>query len=67
MAKLSSGDRNGLPTSDFGLPGRKAFPMPDKSHARDAISGASRSLNVGNITPTQAAQIKAKARSILGK
>lgn len=67
MSKLTLGTRNGLPKSDFGLPERKAFPMPDKSHAKSALSGASRSMNVGNITPSQAAAIKAKAKSILGK
>jgi hypothetical protein len=67
MAKLTSSDRASMPKSDFGLPGRKAFPMLDKNHAREALSGASRALNVGNITPDQAAKIRAKAKSILGK
>lgn len=67
MAKLSAGERGDLPKSDFGLPGRAAFPMPDKNHARAALSGASRALNVGNITPSQAAQIRAKAKRVLGK
>ena len=36
MAKLTTKEREALPKSDFGLPGKKAYPMPDKSHAANA-------------------------------
>jgi len=41
--------------------------MPDKSHARFALTQVSRSLRKGNITPGQAATIRSKASGILGK
>jgi hypothetical protein len=50
MAKLSSGQRKRLPSSDFALPGKGAgksgkgsgsFPIPDASHARNALARAS--------------------------
>lgn len=41
--------------------------MPDKSHARFALTQVGRSLRKGNITPAQAAAIRAKASSKLGR
>lgn len=40
MAKLTSAKRNALPKSDFALPGQRKFPLPDKSHAINALSRA---------------------------
>lgn len=34
---LSSADRKALKDSDFGLPDKKKYPMPDESHVRSAI------------------------------
>ena len=67
MAKLTTAKRNHLPKTSFGLPGKKAFPMPDKLHARLAKSGASRAEHVGNITKAQEKIIDAKADRKLGK
>lgn len=66
MAKLKASTRNALASSTFALPGRK-FPIPDKNHARAALSGASRAEHVGNITAAQAATVRAKAKAKLGK
>ena len=65
MAKLSSSQRKALPKSDFAGPGR-SFPVVDKTHARLAISGATRSYNAGNISKSTENAIKAKARRKLG-
>ena len=35
--KLSFKDRKGLSSSDYGLPKKKKYPMPDESHVRAAI------------------------------
>jgi hypothetical protein len=40
MAKLTSATRNALPSSDFVFPKKRKFPIPDASHARDALSRA---------------------------
>ena len=40
MAKLSSGERNSLPSGDFVFPGSRKFPIEDTNHARDALSRA---------------------------
>jgi len=69
MANLTMAKRNKMPASQFaggGPKGKKGFPMPDKTHARLAISGATRSLHAGNISQGTADRIKAKARKKLG-
>lgn len=64
MAKLSSSQRNALPSSDFALPGQGSgksgkgsgsYPIPDASHARAALSRVS-----ANGTPAQKAAVRAK-------
>lgn len=67
MAKLTTKQRAGLRPSTFAIPSRRGWPMPDKSHARFALTQVSRSLRKGNITPGQAATIRSKASGILGK
>lgn len=65
MAVLSAADRKAMPAKDFAGPGR-SFPAGDKTHARMAISGATRSERAGNISSSEEAAIKAKARAKLG-
>ena len=63
--KLSTEERDKMPKGEFAGPGR-SFPVNDKKHARLAISGATRSERAGNISPSEDASIKAKARRKLG-
>lgn len=64
MAKLTAAKRKAMPKGQFAGPG-KSFPINDATHARMAISGATRSQHAGNISPSTAAAIKAKARAKL--
>lgn len=64
MAKLYQADRQKMPKSEFAGPG-KSFPVNDATHARLAISGATRSMRAGNISASEADSIKAKARGKL--
>jgi hypothetical protein len=64
MAKLDAADRKAMPKKDFAGPG-KSFPDSDPVHARLAISGATRSEHAGNISSSEEAKIKAKARQKL--
>jgi hypothetical protein len=50
-----------MPKGEFAGPGR-SFPVNDKTHARMAISGATRSERAGNISHEEAEHIKAVAR-----
>ena len=65
MAKLTSKQRSKLPKSDFGLPGREAYPMPDKAHAANAKSRATQMENKGKLSASSKAKIDAKANRIL--
>lgn len=66
MSKLTAAKRKAMPKSQFAGPG-KSFPVNDPTHARMAISGATRSERAGNISAGTAAKIKAKARAKLAK
>lgn len=67
MAKLTTKKRNSLSKEEFGLPGKRAYPMPDKSHAINAKARATQMEKAGKLSPSSAAQIKAKANKKLGK
>lgn len=71
MARLSAAARAKVPQSQFGVPSKAGsagakkksgnFPIPDKNHARAALS------LIGNATPAQRPAIRAKANAMLGK
>lgn len=65
MSKLTTKNRNKLPKSDFGMPGERKFPMPDKSHAANAKARATQMENKGKISSSTKSKIDAKANKIL--
>ena len=67
MATLSEKKRDNLPDSKFGLPEEHKYPMPDKSHARNAKARASQQKKQGNLTASEKAKIDRKADRILDK
>lgn len=67
MAKLTARARKKLEPSTFGLPGRRAYPMPDASHAANAKARATQMVSQGKLSPTAKLKIDAKANRILGK
>lgn len=66
MANLTAAKRRKMPKREFAGPGT-SFPIPDKEHARLAISGATRSERAGNISESEETHIKSKARAKLGE
>jgi hypothetical protein len=58
MAKLTTKSRNSLKTSTFAVPGRRAYPIPDASHARNALARVS-----GNGSSAEKAQVRAKVHA----
>ena len=54
MAKLSYRERKKLPTSTFAEPGERKYPIPDASHARNALSRVS-----ANGTPAEKQKVRA--------
>ena len=51
MAKLTSKERKALPGKDFAGP-KRSFPIPDKSHARNALA------RVANKPPAVKAEVR---------
>lgn len=41
MAALTTKQRNALPTSSFAMPDKRAYPIQDESHARNALARVS--------------------------
>ncbi|HEX3941594.1 MAG TPA: hypothetical protein VHX11_08950 [Acidobacteriaceae bacterium] len=66
MAKLNSSARKRIPSSEFGLPGQRKYPMPDRAHAANAKARATQMVKKGKLSPGAAAKIKAKANHVLG-
>lgn len=67
MAKLTAKKRKKLPKSDFGMPGERKFPMPDKSHAGNAKARAQQQYNKGKLSKSSLVKIDAKANKVLKK
>lgn len=67
MAKLTASRRKALPKRDFGEPGKRDYPMPDRSHAANAKARASQQERAGRISAATKAKIDAKANRKLGK
>jgi hypothetical protein len=75
MADLPAKKREQLPAKEFGLPEKartKAakkepgnYPMPDKSHARNAKSRAAQQEKAGNLTKKERKKIDRKAEKTL--
>lgn len=58
MAKLTSKARNALSSKSFALPGKRAYPIPDRSHAANALSRVSQ---FGS--PAQKATVRAAVKA----
>ena len=67
MGLLKAAKRNSLPSSEFGLPGQRKYPVNDRSHAQNAKARASQMEKKGKLSAAAKAKIDAKANRILGK
>lgn len=65
MATLKAKTRKKLPAKEFGLPGSKKYPMPDKAHAANAKARATQMVKKGKLSPASKAKIDAKANKKL--
>jgi hypothetical protein len=57
MAKLTGGERKKLPTTSFAEPAKRAYPINDRNHARNALSRVAQ-----NGTPAEKAQVRAAVK-----
>lgn len=58
MAKLTSKKRNSLPGKDFAEPGKRKYPINDRSHARNALARVSQ-----HGTPEEKAEVRRKVHA----
>lgn len=54
MAKLTTEQRKQLHASDFAIPAKRAYPIEDKAHARNALARVAQ-----HGTPTVKAEVRA--------
>lgn len=66
MAKLTSQQRNKLPSSEFAGPDR-SYPVPDHSHAANAKARAQQQYDKGHISLKMLHHIDEKADRVLKK
>jgi hypothetical protein len=59
---LTEKKRDSLKSSQFGLPEEKKYPMPDKSHARNAKARASQQKKKGTITASEKGEDRPQGR-----
>ncbi len=67
MAKLTTKARKAIPKEEFGLPGERKYPMPDKAHAANARARATQMVKAGKLSESSKAKIVNKANKILAK
>ena len=65
MAKLTTKDRKKVPATEFGEPGKRAYPMPDKAHAANAKARATQMVKKGKLSESEKKKIDAKATKSL--
>ena len=65
--KVTTATRKSMPKSEFGMPGSRSYPMPDKAHAANAKARATQQVNASNLSASSKAKIDAKANKVLGK
>lgn len=67
MAKLTSKARDQLSKLQFALPAKRAYPIPDASHAANAKARATQQVKAGKMAPSTAKKIDAKANKVIAR
>ena len=67
MAELTSKARDKLPAKDFAEPEKRAYPIEDKAHARNAKARAAQQVKAGKMSKAEAGKIDKKADAVLKK
>ena len=67
MAELDAEKRKKIPASKFGLPEKRAYPVEDAAHARNAKARASQQQKAGRLSQAEEAKIDRKADAVLKK
>jgi hypothetical protein len=67
VAELKTKAREKLPAKDFAEPDKRAYPIEDKPHARNAKARASQAVKAGRMSKAEEAKIDKKADAVLKK
>ncbi len=67
MTELTARARNRLPNSKFAQPEKRAYPINDKPHARNAKARASQAHNAGRMSAAEKKRIDRKADAVLDR
>jgi hypothetical protein len=67
MTKLNAARRRNLPAKDFAEPNKRAYPVEDKAHARNAKARAGQAVNAGRMSKAEERKIDKKADAVLKK
>ena len=67
MTKLDAKSRDKLPAKEFAEPEKRAYPVEDATHARNAKARASQAVKAGRISKAEEAKIDKKADAVLRK
>lgn len=67
MAKLDTTKRDKVPAKKFAEPGKRAYPIEDKAHARNAKARASQAVKAGRMSKAEERKIDKKADEVLNK
>ena len=54
-----------IPAKKFAEPGKRAYPIEDKAHARNAKARASQAVKAGRMSKSEAGKIDKKANAVL--
>ena len=65
MAELSPEKRDKLPAKAFAEPDKRAYPIEDKAHARNAKARASQAQKAGRMSKAEETRIDKKADAVL--
>jgi hypothetical protein len=65
MTKLDTQDRKKIPAKKFAEPSKRAYPIEDKAHARNAKARASQAVKAGRMSKAEEAKIDEKADAVL--
>ena len=67
MAELNTEKRDKLPDKAFAEPEKRAYPIEDKAHARNAKARASQAAKAGRMSKAEEKRIDKKADAVLNK
>jgi hypothetical protein len=65
MTKLSTSGRDKLSNDKFAEPEKRAYPIEDASHAKNAKARASQAVKAGRMTEAEESKIDRKADSVI--